>query len=71
MYVDSHGRRTRAIEMQFPTQPLYVATMQIYTTMLFLSFSATHIDVFDLLTTQWVQTINLRSTRPLQLHGER
>jgi hypothetical protein len=39
-------------------------------TKLLLAFSTTHIDVYDLLSTQWVQTINLKSTKPLQTHGE-
>jgi serine/threonine-protein kinase MRCK len=71
VYVDSYGRRTRSVELQFPTQPLFIATLQIsQNSTILLTFSSTHIDVFDLSTTQWIQTINLRATRPLQTHGD-
>jgi hypothetical protein len=71
VYVDSYGRRTRPVELQFPTQPLFIATLQIsQNSTILLTFSSTHIDVFDFSTTQWVQTINLKATRPLQTHGD-
>jgi len=71
VYVDSYGRRTRSVELQFPTQPLFIATIQIsQNSTILLTFSSTHIDVFDLSSTQWVQTINLKATRPLQTHGD-
>ncbi|CAG2109207.1 unnamed protein product [Medioppia subpectinata] len=71
VYVDSHGRRTRPFELQFPTQPLYISTLSTAShSSLLLSFSSTHIDVYDMTSTQWIQTINLKSTRPLQTHGQ-
>lgn len=74
MYVDSHGKRTRSVELQFPSQPLYVASLRTElgerSSLLLLTFSLTHINVFDLHSTQWIQTINLRNTRPMYQHGE-
>lgn len=73
MYVDCSGRKSREEELQFPTVPLYVATLTTDLpsgpVRLFLAFSATHIDVYDLRTTDWVQTINLKSTKPLHSHA--
>lgn len=75
VYVDTNGRRSRQQELQFPTQPLYTATLTTPLSngppkLLLLTFSAGHIDVFDLETTLWIQTINLKCTKPLQSHGE-
>lgn len=75
VYVDSNGRRSRQQELQFPTQPLYTATLTISIApgppkLLLLAFSAGHIDVLDLQTTEWIQTINLKCTKPLESHGE-
>ena len=73
VYVDIFGRRSRSLELQFPTQPLYCASLEAVINgklcQLICAFSSTHIDVFDLCTTHWVQTINLKATRPLQQHG--
>lgn len=33
---------------------------------LLLAFSSTHIDVYDVAATEWIQTINLKSTKPLE-----
>lgn len=75
VYVDCNGRRSRQQELQFPTQPLYTATLTTPLAsgppkLLLLAFSAGHIDVFDLQTTHWIQTINLKCTKPLESHGE-
>ncbi|XP_015791530.1 serine/threonine-protein kinase Genghis Khan [Tetranychus urticae] len=74
VYVDSCGKRTRAIELQFPSQPNYVATLETEinnkNVQLLLAFASTHINVFDLETTEWIQTINLKATKPLQQHGK-
>jgi serine/threonine-protein kinase MRCK len=72
--VDCSGRKSREQELHFPTVPLHVATltadlMSGGPVKLLLAFSATHIDVYDLSTTEWVQTINLKSTKPLQSHA--
>ncbi|XP_054154350.1 serine/threonine-protein kinase Genghis Khan-like [Oppia nitens] len=70
VYVDSYGRRTRASELQFPTQPLYISTLTTSAiSSMLLAFSSTHIDVFDLSSIQWIQTINMKATRPLQTNG--
>lgn len=62
------------MELQFPSQPLYVASLETNlngrSVLALLTFSLTHINVFDLHTTQWIQTINLKSTRPLYQHGQ-
>lgn len=73
VYVDCSGRKSREQELHFPTVPLHVATLTADlsggSVKLLLAFSATHIDVYDLSTTEWVQTINLKSTKPLQTHA--
>ena len=61
------------MELQLPTQPCYVATLQTQLndgtlSNLLLCFSQTHIDVFDIVTTNWIQTINLSKTKPLEAH---
>jgi len=73
VYVDYQGRRSRQVELQLATQPCYVATLQTQLangsmSNLLLCFSATHIDVFDIVTANWIQTINLRLTKPLEAH---
>jgi len=75
VYVDNNGRRSRSQELMFPTQPLYVSIMEANlpssnsATKLLLAFSSTHIDVYDLHSTQWIQTINLKNTKPLDSHA--
>lgn len=75
VYVDNNGRRSRSQELMFPTQPLYVSIMDVNlsssnsSTKLLLAFSLIHIDIYDLHSTQWIQTINLKNTKPLHTHA--
>lgn len=73
VYVDNHGKRTRCVELQYPSQPSYASVLRSsqHNTTYLLIFSLTHIDVFDIDQTKWVQTINLKATKPLQSLGDR
>lgn len=77
VYVDNHGKRTRSVELQYPSQPCYASVLRssshnsaTTTTTYLLIFSLTHIDVFNVEQTKWVQTINLKATKPLQTFGD-
>merc|ERR1719225_2403821 len=62
VYVDVQGRKSRDKEIMFPAMPTDVAVSDDGG---LLVYSDTHIDVFDTATGDWVQTINIRKTRPL------
>merc|ERR1719225_113434 len=62
VYVDVQGRKSRDKEIMFPAMPTDVAVSDDGN---LLVYSDTHIDVFDTATGDWVQTINIRKTRPL------
>merc|ERR1712223_765079 len=62
VYVDVQGRKSRDKEIMFPAMPTDVAVSDDGG---LLVYSDTHIDVFDTNTGDWVQTINIRKTRPL------
>ncbi|PAV78180.1 hypothetical protein WR25_25716 isoform C [Diploscapter pachys] len=67
VYVDELGRRSRSQELMFPSQPkpngfTYLApNLCVY--------SEFQVDVFNVNTADWVQTINLRSAAPLSRDG--
>ncbi len=76
--MDNHGKRTRSVELQYPSQPCYASVLRssshnsaTTTTTYLLIFSLTHIDVFNVEQTKWVQTINLKATKPLQTFGDK
>lgn len=73
VYVDNYGKRSRCTELQYPSQPQYASVLSSskYGVKYLLSFSNTHIDVFSVTQTEWVQTINLKATKPLQTFGEK
>jgi len=62
VYVDVQGRKSRDKEIMFPAMPTDVAVSEDGN---LLVYGDTHIDVFDTTTGDWVQTINIRKTRPL------
>ncbi|XP_046919780.2 serine/threonine-protein kinase gek isoform X2 [Dermatophagoides farinae] len=72
VYVDDHGKRTRCLELQYPSQPIAASILRSESkqTSYLLIFALTHIDVFDINEIRWVQTINIKATRPLQTFAD-
>ncbi|XP_052391387.1 serine/threonine-protein kinase MRCK beta isoform X1 [Carassius gibelio] len=65
VYVDAMGRRSRTQELMWPATPLACSSNSNYLTV----YSDYGVDVFDVHTTEWVQTISLRGIRPLNVEG--
>lgn len=65
VYVDAQGRRSRTQELMWPATPLACSSNSNYLTV----YSEYGVDVFDVHTTEWVQTISLRRIRPLNVEG--
>ncbi|XP_034169646.2 serine/threonine-protein kinase MRCK beta isoform X2 [Pangasianodon hypophthalmus] len=65
IYVDGQGRRSRTQELMWPATPLACSSNATYLTV----YSDYGVDVFDVHTTEWVQTISLRKIRPLNVEG--
>uniref|UniRef100_A0AAY5EWH6 non-specific serine/threonine protein kinase n=1 Tax=Electrophorus electricus TaxID=8005 RepID=A0AAY5EWH6_ELEEL len=71
VYVDAQGRRSRTQELMWPATPLACSTGLFFghrQPLLSIYFFPT-VDVFDVHTTEWVQTISLRKIRPLNVEG--
>lgn len=65
VYVDASGRKSREKELMYPAIPTAVGVCDG----LLLVYSDIHIDVFEVLSGDWVQTINLKRTKPLMRTG--
>ncbi|XP_041985755.1 serine/threonine-protein kinase Genghis Khan isoform X3 [Aricia agestis] len=65
LYVDRNGLRARDHEIMYTAQPAYHAVNDTH----LLIFTSSHIDVYDIETGDWVQTINLPNARPLDECG--
>uniref|UniRef100_W5MUI1 non-specific serine/threonine protein kinase n=1 Tax=Lepisosteus oculatus TaxID=7918 RepID=W5MUI1_LEPOC len=65
VYVDTQGRRSRTQELMWPATPLACSSSSSYLTV----YSDYGIDVFDVNTLEWVQTVSLRKIRPLNVEG--
>ncbi|XP_051501038.1 serine/threonine-protein kinase MRCK beta isoform X2 [Myxocyprinus asiaticus] len=65
VYVDAQGRRSRTQELMWPAMPLACSSNSNYLTV----YNDYGVDVFDVHTTEWVQTISLRKIRPLNVEG--
>ncbi|CAH1642153.1 unnamed protein product [Spodoptera littoralis] len=65
LYVDRHGHRARDTELMYTAHPTHHAINDTH----LLIFTATHIDVYDIETGDWVQTMNIPSARPLDETG--
>ncbi|XP_067120003.1 serine/threonine-protein kinase Genghis Khan-like isoform X5 [Centruroides vittatus] len=61
VYVDSQGKKTRERELMFPAIPVAVSVSDGY----LCTYSETHIDVFEIATGDWIQTISLKKAKPL------
>ena len=65
VFVDLQGRKSRDKEIMYPAIPVAVA----FSDGNLLVYSDTHVDVFDCTTGDWLQTINLKKSRPLSRNG--
>ncbi|XP_054474124.1 serine/threonine-protein kinase MRCK beta [Anoplopoma fimbria] len=65
IYVDGQGRRSRTQELMWPATPLACSSNSSHLTV----YCEYGLDVFDIHTTEWVQTISLRKIRPLNVEG--
>ncbi|XP_075049461.1 serine/threonine-protein kinase MRCK beta isoform X2 [Mixophyes fleayi] len=65
VYVDSQGRRSRLQELMWPATPVACSCSSSYVTV----YSEYGIDVFDVHSMDWVQTVGLRKIKPLNVEG--
>ncbi|XP_026746252.1 serine/threonine-protein kinase Genghis Khan isoform X2 [Trichoplusia ni] len=65
LYVDRNGHRARDTELMYTAHPTHHAINDSH----LLIFTATHIDVYDIETGDWVQTMNIPNARPLDETG--
>lgn len=65
LYVDPQGRRSRTQELMWPAAPVACSCSSSHVTV----YSEYGVDVFDVRTMEWVQTIGLRRIRPLNSDG--
>ncbi|XP_049786774.1 serine/threonine-protein kinase Genghis Khan [Schistocerca cancellata] len=65
VYVDAQGRKSRDREIMYPAIPTAVSYCDGH----LLVYSETHVDVFNCATGEWVQTINVKKSRPLNVTG--
>ncbi|XP_071334725.1 serine/threonine-protein kinase MRCK alpha isoform X2 [Trachinotus anak] len=65
VYVDSQGRRSRQQELMWPAQPNAACYNAPYLSV----YSENAVDVFDVNTMEWIQTIPLKKVRPLNVDG--
>ncbi|CAL1542564.1 unnamed protein product [Lymnaea stagnalis] len=65
IYVDNKGNRSRAQEILWPAQPLYVSYSHPYLT----CHTENSIFIFDIFNCEWMQTLCLKKTKPLNKDG--
>uniref|UniRef100_A0A4W5PK06 non-specific serine/threonine protein kinase n=1 Tax=Hucho hucho TaxID=62062 RepID=A0A4W5PK06_9TELE len=65
VYVDSQGRRSRQQELMWPAMPNSACYNAPYLSV----YSENAVDVFDVNTMEWIQTIPLKKVRPLNPDG--
>ncbi|KAJ8780245.1 hypothetical protein J1605_011848 [Eschrichtius robustus] len=65
LYVDPQGRRSRTQELMWPAAPVACSCSPAHVTV----YSEYGVDVFDVRTMEWVQTVGLRRIRPLNSEG--
>uniref|UniRef100_A0A673MER5 Serine/threonine-protein kinase MRCK alpha n=1 Tax=Sinocyclocheilus rhinocerous TaxID=307959 RepID=A0A673MER5_9TELE len=65
VYVDTHGRRSRQQELMWPATP----TACCYNAPYLSVYSENAVDVFEVNTMEWIQTIPLKKVRPLNMDG--
>uniref|UniRef100_A0A1I7ZCN9 CRIB domain-containing protein n=1 Tax=Steinernema glaseri TaxID=37863 RepID=A0A1I7ZCN9_9BILA len=68
VYVGPDGRRSRSQEIMFPCAPAQIPnTGFAYTAPHLCVFSEMQIDIFNVRSSEWIQTINLKKAQPLSL----
>ncbi|KHJ42237.1 CNH domain protein [Trichuris suis] len=65
IYVDLNGRRSRPLELMFPSEPIHFSFSAPYLCV----YSECHVTVYNVTTAEWVQTLNLRKAKPLLRSG--
>ncbi|CAL8315585.1 unnamed protein product [Merluccius merluccius] len=65
LYVDPQGRRSRNLELMWPATPLACSSNSLYLSV----YSEYGVDVFDIHSAEWVQTISIGKIRPLNIEG--
>ncbi|KAG8443852.1 hypothetical protein GDO86_009153 [Hymenochirus boettgeri] len=65
VYVDCQGRRSRQQELMWPANPLSCCYSAPYLSV----YSENAVDVFDVNSMEWIQTIPLKKVRPLNAEG--
>ncbi|XP_026484183.1 serine/threonine-protein kinase Genghis Khan isoform X1 [Vanessa tameamea] len=65
LYVDRAGLRARDTELMYTAHPVYHAINDTH----LLIFTTSHIDIYEIDSGEWVQTINLPNARPLDEAG--
>ncbi|XP_009071362.1 PREDICTED: serine/threonine-protein kinase MRCK alpha-like, partial [Acanthisitta chloris] len=65
VYVDCHGRRSRQQELMWPATPSSCCYNAPYLSV----YSENAIDIFDVNSMEWIQTIPLKKVRPLNTEG--
>ncbi|GIY12581.1 hypothetical protein CDAR_213713 [Caerostris darwini] len=65
VYVDGFGRKSREKELMFPAPPEAVSYTDGYLNV----YSDTHVDVFDVSSGEWLQTLTIKKTKPLCRNG--
>ncbi|KAM9016846.1 serine/threonine-protein kinase MRCK alpha isoform 4-T4 [Ara ararauna] len=65
VYVDCQGRRSRQQELMWPTTPSSCCYNAPYLSV----YSENAIDIFDVNSMEWIQTIPLKKVRPLNTEG--
>uniref|UniRef100_F7CK04 Serine/threonine-protein kinase MRCK alpha n=1 Tax=Xenopus tropicalis TaxID=8364 RepID=F7CK04_XENTR len=65
VYVDCQGRRSRQQELMWPAGPLSCCYNAPYLSV----YSENAVDVFDINSMEWIQTIPLKKVRPLNSEG--
>uniref|UniRef100_H3CGT2 non-specific serine/threonine protein kinase n=1 Tax=Tetraodon nigroviridis TaxID=99883 RepID=H3CGT2_TETNG len=65
VYVDSQGKRSRTQELMWPATPVAISSNWSHLTV----YSEYGVDVFDIHTADWLQTISLCKIRPLNAEG--
>lgn len=64
-FVDRLGRRSRDREIMYPAVPVAIAYRDGHLVV----YSETHIDIFNCATGEWVQTLNIKKSKPLNDSG--
>ncbi|KAL0810346.1 hypothetical protein ABMA28_010498 [Loxostege sticticalis] len=65
LYVDRAGHRARDTELMYTQHPQYHAINETH----LMIFTTTHVDIYDIESGEWVQTINIPNARPLDECG--